>query len=295
MPNYGVEIECYVPRSIGQHGVADGLRALGLDAVPAPYSGSEYWRWQIKTDGSLRSAPPGYVGVEVVSRILPWNADGTPHEELRKVSEYLVGIDARVNASTGGHVHIDVSHLNAHGLAQLVENYYGSHAAIDSTIAPHRRGGAADRIAHDHPARWCRVNRDWRDAVWHLRTQGTGQAWRIGVHENAINADHYASRGTLEFRQRDGSINYHKITGWVGFLMGMIDAADSAAMFTFTDADAMTDWLVTGGYLSRTLGDHFLKRNLPSISSEIVSDLRTARNAATARVSRLMSLQGVSL
>jgi hypothetical protein len=283
MPNYGVEIECYVPRNIGQRGVADALNRMGVRAVVSGYAGRDYSVWQVKTDSSLGSPPVGYTGIEVVSPILAWNEDGTPHENLRKVSEYLVSIDAKVNVSCGGHVHVDVSSLDANGLARLVEIYYTNHGAISQTVLPARTRNNS----------WSRVNAYWGDAVARIRRNGMHDAHYIGGHANAINSDWYAQRGTLEFRQREGSINYYKITGWVGFLMAMVSAAADDVYMECTTAEDLAAHLIEGDHLSEVLGDWFLKRNLPRITSQIIEDMATARAAATARVSRLMSLQGV--
>lgn len=143
MPNitYGVEMECYVPASIGQDGVTRALRGLGVNARTSGYGGRDYTVWQVKTDGSLHSAPRGYTGIEIVSPVLTWGDDESVRQ-LRVVSEYLKSIDAKVNASCGGHAHVYVGHLTADGLANLVENYYLNLDAVKGLIAPHRREGA---------------------------------------------------------------------------------------------------------------------------------------------------------
>ena len=280
---YGVEIECYVPRNIGQRGVADALNNLpGINAIVTGYGGRDYSVWQVKTDASLRQAPSGYTGIEVVSPVLTWD-DEAHAAQLRAVSEYLVGIDAKVNASCGGHVHMSVGHLTADGLANLIEGYYANHSAIDRTVARSRQGGGT----------WCRVNHYWQDAVSRIRSLGTREADYIGSHSNVINADWYRQRGTLEFRHREGSINHYKITGWVGFLVGLVRAAEHGSVGTFNTPADMAQHLVEGEYLSATLADWFLKRNLPTITSQIVEELRAARQAARVRVSRMFDLQGV--
>lgn len=284
MRTFGVEIECYVPARIGQEGVARALRALGLDAVPAPYGGREYWRWQIKTDGSLTRPPAGYTGIEVVSPILTW---GDAHDEdmLRQVSEYLVSIDARVNGTCGGHVHIGVSDLGAMGLANLVESYYRNYCTIDAMIPASR-----DR-------RWCRHpgvdHVDWVAAD--LRTSHRRRrVGDIGGHNNAINGDHYAERGTLEFRHRDGTVNHYKIMGWVGFLMGMIENARTESMPQMTTVEEIAAHLVANECMTDVLREWFMRR-VPRITVEIAPALAEARERATVRVSRLMRLQGVTL
>jgi hypothetical protein len=285
---YGVEIECYVPRNIGQQGVADALRALGVNAQTAAYSGRAYDRWQIKTDCSLSRAPHGYTGIEVVSPILTWDDDASA-DQVRLVSEYLVGIDAQVNATCGGHVHVSVGHLTAHGLANLVESYYSNLGPIGEGIAASRRNGTG----------YASFNRSIDRAISDIRSGGTRYAGSIGYHSNVINADWYSQRGTLEFRQREGSVNHYKIMGWVGFIVALIREADDRAEAgtlhaeTFTTADQMTAYLIEGGYLTEVLRDWFLKRSVPRITSAVTERLQEARAAARVRVSRLMNLQGV--
>lgn len=285
---FGIEIECYIPASVGHAGVARALRAAGLNAQEAAYSGRNYDRWQIKSDASLQEAPRGYVGVEVVSPVLTWG-DATHEDAIRTVSEYLVSIDAKVNRTCGGHVHMSVGHLSANGLATLVETYTHNLHAIAPLIAPHRRDGG----------RWAGIDAPHmlNGAAMIRRDGNVAQVQRIGHHACVINPDWYGQRGTLEFRHRDSTINHYKWLGWVGFLVSLVRYAEENDMPTvWGSTDSMLAAQIESEYLTETLRDWAL-RNVPEIAvapGAALIEAREQARAAHARVSRLLTLQGVS-
>ena len=47
----------------------------------------------------------------------------------------------------------------------------------------------------------------------------------IGTRYSVINLENWVSRGTIEFRQHQGTESFEKISNWINFLMGMIDRA----------------------------------------------------------------------
>ena len=283
---YGIEMECYVPRSIGQSGVARDLRALGINAVVAGYGGRDYSVWQVKTDGSLHAAPRDYTGIEVVAPVLTWG-DPESERQVRIVSEYLTGIGAKVNASCGGHVHLSVGHLTAGQLANLVETYYRNIREIGSAlIAPHRANGTgyAQIGSLDRIVAVCNEMRT---------TDNPRHVQRTGSHGSVINPDWYGQRGTLEFRHRDATVNHYKWMGWVGFLVALVRHAEADGEVTYwADADLMLAEMVERGHLTTTLRDWALRR-VPAIRNNPAAALQESRSQARAQVSRLLSLQGV--
>ena len=289
---YGVEIECSIPNfgSDPRSRIAADLRALGVNATATGYSGRDYTMWQVKSDCSL-SPSSGHQGTaELVSPILTWGDDDS-EAQLRTASEYLVTIGAKVNNSCGGHVHIGVSHLDASGLANLIESYHYNQNAIDGLIAPARRGNGRSYCYRQSDSRMAATVQD-------IRTGGTTYVTYAGSHGNQINADWYSQRGTLEFRQRQSSINHYKILGWVGFLVGLVHAAEAGVALR-DDTASTEDLLLTmveGEYLSPVLRDWVLG-TVPRVNTieSLAANITAARTAATSRVSRLMRLQGVTV
>lgn len=291
---YGVEIECSIPSfgSSPQDRIASDLRALGIRATSTGYSGRDYSVWQVKPDCSLRPSTGHQGTAEIVSPVLTWGSD--EHDaQLRTVSEYLVSIGAKTNASCGGHVHIYVGHLTAPQLATFVESYHFNQRAIDPLVSSSRRGSGAN---------YCQRRPDQyvRQAVQYLRDPqyGTSRATYVGGHNTMINADWYADRGTFEMRQRQASVNHYKITGWVGFLVGLIRAAEADVELRdeAQDTEDLLSSMVLGDFITPVLRDWVLG-SVPRVNTlpQIVERLTVARAAASQRVSRLMRLQGIAV
>ena len=285
-PTYGVEMECYVPFNDPQRRVADDLRRLGINAVVAGYSGRDYNVWQIKTDGSLNSRPAGnYSGIEVVSPVLRFN-NAEDDAQLCTVSEYLVTIGAKVNSSCGGHVHMYVGHLTADQLAELILSYDRHQSAIDEMISVARQAGRGG-------TGYARPMRDAQRAAAYARAGNwSDMAYVLGGHSSNVNGDHYAQRGTFEFRQRQASVNHYKIAGWVAFLAGLVAAAEQGVVLG-DSSDSLTTVMTAmavADLIAPTLCG-WARGQVPTV--QVIDAMRIAQVQATARVSRLLTLQGV--
>src|ERR1700687_1873180 len=104
---FGVEFELTLPNGTIQQvgGYHHGAQIPGLPDG-----------WNAQHDGSIRAAG-GRQGVEVVSPILR-GIEGL--EQIEKVCEGMKLTGAKVNASTGFHIHIGFDRRNKDGLRRLV-------------------------------------------------------------------------------------------------------------------------------------------------------------------------------
>jgi len=97
---FGVEVECFVPQAVARRFPAGGYhRGTQLPHTPEGWNGQR--------DGSIHPEP-GYSPVEVVSPTLAGEQGLT---EVFYILETLRAVGARVNGSTGLHVHVDASQL----------------------------------------------------------------------------------------------------------------------------------------------------------------------------------------
>lgn len=199
----GIEIECYVPN--------ERLEALEMalsHALPAYRSDRAYSRnrslpyWIGKPDGSLSTGcPRDHKGREYVSPPLK------PVElfiQLEIVTDLLNEYDVKVRKSCGLHVHCDAKGYTPKRLQYLVNHMVKSEKAMDSMLAPSRRGEANQ---------WCNTMQPMLDQAI------DGGRIRRGGHfrYRNLNLVAFLDHGTVEFRQHQGTLDFEKIVYWSAF------------------------------------------------------------------------------
>lgn len=197
---YGVEFEVYLPAgTVERGGYHAGLQVPGLPAG-----------WNAQSDSSLRSAPQGYVGVEIVSPILR-GADGI--EQIRVVTEWLASKRAKVNRTTGFHCHVGWT-SDAKALARLVtytSNFEGAFYAASGT-------------------KWrqvCGYTKSVRNQA-DLKEQAKAGAIRPAMADrySVLNVTNLAGRKhTVEFRAFAGTTQFTKAVGYVRMCLGLVEKA----------------------------------------------------------------------
>lgn len=119
---FGCEFEVTLPREACP--VAGGYhRGVQIPGLPAG--------WNAQTDASIRVTTPGYVGVEIVSPVLK-GAEGI--RQVKLVCDWLKARNAKVNQSTGFHVHVGCER-NETLLARLAHLVANFEKALYVTIA----------------------------------------------------------------------------------------------------------------------------------------------------------------
>lgn len=216
---FGVEIECYLPKSnfdesygdcdgtcredctchdcseCGQHDenrdceceCTDDCGGLGGDYIQSVRDALEKLnvkRCQVVSDGSLHDTNNEF-GVEI--KVL-FHLDDT--KSLEKVCQFLSDNDASVDTSCGLHVHIDHRELKTREEKELVAMKYDKAMSILRLMLPESR----------------RNNRYCAD----------GYSFRERYHK--VNACSLDKHGTIEIRAHSGTVNYEKIISWVRIL-----------------------------------------------------------------------------
>mgnify|MGYP002605744314 CR=1 FL=1 len=159
--------------------------------------------YKIVSDASIQ----GVNGQEVVSPILK-GKQGL--NSLKSVCDSLNAIDAKVNKSTGLHVHFDASKINDSHFVQIFRNYQKLEKVIDSFMPQSRR-------AQNNG--YCRTMQgiDYNSCVTKadvIRVNNT--------RYRKVNAESYLRHKTVEFRQHSGTTDYEKIANWINFLRKLI-------------------------------------------------------------------------
>ena len=290
---FGIELEMASPLRHSQ--VADALNAAGLNipAIPASYSGRDYTKWQVKDDVTIPTNGRLPWKVEVVSPVLTWD-DPRHLEDLATVTRVLNEIGARVlrpqsaRRTAGLHVHMEMASIGQDALARWGRIWSSRQNVTDTLVRSGReRGGRYSE--------WCAV---LSGSAWDrfVTAAQSGDARALtGVassHGYAVNTQWFLERGTLEVRQRDGSINFRKIMGLVGYIRATRLHAESNATYRTTNGDYLS-WLVDMGFLSEDHRRWAERRGTGSPAPSAPAPTDPVAPATTDRLARLRSLQRV--
>jgi len=200
---YGVEFETTMPVSFSsQRGTYSSPRQV--NGLPSG--------WKAKTDCSIR-AGRGLIGVEFVSPILK-GANGL--SQVLQVLAYLNGQGARVNQSTGFHVHVGsfpTDAKNIEKITTLVANF--EQAIFASTGTTRRENGS-----------WCK-------SVQRHRGFAVAQANASYDRYHVLNLKNLScAKRTVEFRAFSGTLNPIKVVGYIRLCLGLVERALNASRKT---------------------------------------------------------------
>lgn len=198
---FGVEIECY---NVRRNDLLQEAERRNIAIYSQNYNhrdNKEYYK--IVSDGSIS----GEYGQEVVSPILKGKKG---ESSLKKVCESLNSVGAKVNRSTGLHVHFGAEKMSDEHFVNIFKNYQALEATIDSFMPSSRRGRANE---------YCQTlaNLDYSGCCT------KDDVARINISRyRKVNAHAYMSHKTIEFRQHSGTTDYNKILNWINFLRKLI-------------------------------------------------------------------------
>jgi hypothetical protein len=203
---FGVELEVTLP--IGTCPVGSYHSGVQVPQLPDG--------WKAERDCSIQ-ASPGYMAAEIVSPVLQ-GADGI--RQLKAVCDWLNSVHAKVNRSTGFHVHVGFRRDDKRALRRLVSLVANFEKALFAATGTHsREQGSFCRPVQDDP----RYQEAFRDA-----TAGAGNLPRYHVL-NLTNLLGYG-KPTVEFRVFSGTTNATKAIGYVRLCLGMVEKALSMKM-----------------------------------------------------------------
>ena len=206
---FGVEIECYnAPRQL----LLAAANRKGLAMQSEGYNHTDNRRYyKLVSDCSIRGTDP----VECVSPIL--KGDHTGFDSLQACCEALNEIDARVNRSTGLHVHVG-GNISERQYCNTFVNYYRLERAIDGFMADSRQDAQYASALHGTTNR-PQVN---TRLLIQALTHGDIEIAFHGDRYFKINCDSWQRHGTIEFRQHGGTTDYDKISHWAKFCIKLV-------------------------------------------------------------------------
>ena len=288
MTTFGVELEHASPMAHGD--LAHALQRTGLSARTAAYSGRAYDVWQVKSDVTIPTNTSARHQVEIVSPVLTWG-EGDSLAQLQTVCQVAADAGGKVlrprgSSSAGLHVHVSFQDLTPAQLAAWGRIWQGQQATTDTLVRSGRESGGRN-------ANWCSVltSRQWDQFCTAAGTgDRLGVAHSAGGHHLAVNTQWFRERGTIEIRQRDGSLNFKKIVGWVAYIIATKEHARSGLVFN-GQQDYLT-WLEEQGFIT---ADHraWAERRTDGGEAPATTHAAQVTNTAQQRLARLRSLQGI--
>lgn len=222
--NFGIELENYMPRGMSDWRMAELISEQGVTCrvegnphIRAPY-------WTIVFDGSLHASS----GIEVRSPFPPLRGE-QGLAQVRKVCSILSGQGCRVTKKTGLHIHVDARGKPVEWFKNVYRIYKKWERAIDSFLAPSRRGSGMDSY-------FCQ-DLSWDKTAFDAATtfaqvcnavRQPGSNWRSSARYKKLNFLSFMQFGTVEFRQHQGTVEPEKTEMWIRLLLKMCDKANAA-------------------------------------------------------------------
>lgn len=206
---FGVEIECYnAPRE----SLLNAARANGLAMQSENYNHTDNRHYyKLVSDSSIRGNDP----VECVSPILKGGASG--FNSLKACCAALKQVGARVNLSTGLHVHVGGGITENQYINTFVNYLYLEHV-IDAFMPQSRRDNVYASGIHETMQRGDVSVNDL------LNAQTIEDVCRAFHYDRyyKINVCSWGRHQTIEFRQHNGTTNYKKIQMWAAFCLKLV-------------------------------------------------------------------------
>lgn len=207
---FGIEIETTMP--------SEAMRAAGW-TIGAYHVGANipaFPGWKTMHDGSIVASGIGRVGVEIVSPVLS-GVDGLA--QVERMVATLNAMGAKVNTSTGFHVHVGWTG-DAAQLRRLV-NFVAFHeralfASTGTTSREHNTYCGAIRAAYSNVSAALTTTTDIAAIA------ANQDRYRVLNLKNLTKAP---GRRTVEFRVFAGTLNIVKILGYIQLCLGIVQKA----------------------------------------------------------------------
>ena len=274
---FGVEIEFIRPNGVSKQSICDALTVTceveGYNHITRPH-------WKLVTDCSVRENSRQYarglVGDnEIVSPIL-YGDNG--FAQLKNILDTLNELGCEVNYTCGIHVHHDVTNKMVQGkeqsqkfLANLVKFVAKYEHLIYKLVSPSRLDGRGystpvRKEFFGHAVRMgesidktnvkkmvARVKNDC-NSKYRYGTEINNNQPSPSVQYNracGLNFRNVWTRGSVEFRYHNGSLNFDKIVSWIVFTQAIVNTVEDANSVQMSYVPNNVDGLF---YLRKAIG-----------------------------------------
>tara|TARA_R100001163_G_C5068394_1_gene208644 strand:+ start:11740 stop:12756 length:1017 start_codon:yes stop_codon:yes gene_type:complete len=245
--DFGVEIEFLRPRGISQQQVSDALNNMNIQCRVEGYNHTTRTHWKIVGDSSVNTHTATHLGDnEIVSPRLR-GQDGL--DELQKVCDVLQLLGCVVNKTCGIHIHHDVTNIVRESdssakkfITNLVLFCAKYEHIIYKLVSPSRLDGrnysVPVRRTFFSRGELSRVNVIDSLSLTNLKSELLNKVVRV-VNDKVMNGTlqpnrscglnllNVWSRGSVEFRYHNGSLNFEKIKSWIVVTNAIVNSVES--------------------------------------------------------------------
>lgn len=158
----------------------------------------------LKTDASIQGAKAGQTSHELTLCIPEALIDSV----VKRVTQVLTSVKARVNSTTGMHVHLDAR--------------YRDHRKMFSRLVSAQRILFAMQPKSRRDNKYCRAN----------KTKVYNKARRTIDRYHGVNPLSYSEHRTIEVRLHSGTVSFEKIVNWVKILISVVDQKSKTSIQT---------------------------------------------------------------
>lgn len=205
---FGVEMETY---NVNREQIQQIALQNGLPIEYQEYNHHDsHSVFKFVTDGSIENAR-GYSDDTCIECVTPVLKGRNGLASLKKACATLNAAGAKVNKTTGLHVHIGAKDLSGEQYASVFQNYQMMELLIDSFMAESRRANNGF---------YCKSLRGK-----YLSSCHTQEAVKIALGCSRyfkVNPCSWSRHQTIEFRQHQGSTDFEKISNWVSFCAKLV-------------------------------------------------------------------------
>lgn len=199
---FGVEIECF---NVIRDELCVVAREKGLQMRNESYNHTDNKRYfKLVSDGSIHGENPA----ECVTPVLGGSASG--FKKLQACCESLNQVGARVNTTTGLHVHVGYANMTDEHYVRVFKNYQMLESLIDSFMARSRRENNAYYAQS--------IKRFYFHDGYTKQTICS----QMNSRYFKVNPQSWSRHHTIEFRQHQGTTDYEKISMWVKFCLKLV-------------------------------------------------------------------------
>jgi hypothetical protein len=231
---FGVEIEAFFTIRGGKARLKEAIEAAGVSCNLESYNHETRNAWKIISDSSISNTQSHQIfeAFEIVSPPLVGLAG---LEELKKVCDALESVGAKINKTTGLHIHFEAVNFDLQTWKNLFYNYAKYEKAIDDFMPRSRRASTNT---------YCKS----LDTTLLQKVQNATTVQQlansVGTRYYKINVQSYLRHKTIEFRHHSGSIEFEKIKNWIYFLHHLVEFSTTKKTQN-ENLDAMNEFLPT--------------------------------------------------
>ena len=213
LKRFGIEIECLsesgyvdISNSLSNHDIYNDYDTRNIDDD----------EWEITDDSSIRPKTSWENGYEIRSPIL---MEDQVDEQVTNVCKALEDVSAEINQTCGLHIHIDGRPFTLKEKAKIAAQYVRNQKTIDSIMEKQRHHNT-------HARGW---DEDWaKQIIQDIPNVEDLEDVQMLVNPrdryHKINFRTY-QKGTIEFRQHQGTTYYKDIIQWKNFVTAFVEYA----------------------------------------------------------------------